>query len=203
MSILSTTLIAMSMSTDAFAAALAKGVHLKKPSLSKAMRMGLIFGTVEFLMPLLGWVIGHFSKALVENYDHWVAFILLGLIGLKMIKEGLSIDEEDENQNIEAAQAAPKKRKKKKNQTSFFRTLITACSTSIDSLTIGVSVSFLSLDIWTTAIAIGLATFTMSSFGIMAGHYIGARIGKIAEIIGGAVLCVIGLSILLTHLGFI
>ena len=72
MSILSTTLIAMSMSTDAFAAALAKGVHLKKPSLSKAMRMGLIFGTVEFLMPLLGWVIGHFSKALVENYDHWV-----------------------------------------------------------------------------------------------------------------------------------
>ncbi|MAS87565.1 MAG: hypothetical protein CMH30_06275 [Micavibrio sp.] len=192
MSIASTTLIAMSMSTDAFAASLAKGAHAKNPAIAHALKLGLIFGVVEFIMPLIGWILGHIAKSYVESFDHWIAFILLGIIGYKMIREGSTPAEIESETKIT-----------KNKNASFLRTVMTACSTSIDSLTVGISLSFLSVDIWLTAIAIGFATFTMSSIGILAGHYIGLRIGKIAELIGGSILIAIGLSILLTHLGFI
>lgn len=196
MSILSTTLIALSMSTDAFAASLAKGAGIAKPRVIEAMQIGLVFGVIEFLMPLIGWLAGQIASGYVQEVDHWIAFILLGLIGNKMVMEGLK-KEEFADDVFESAKLSGSV------SGNPLKMVVTAFCTSIDSFTIGISLAFLSLDVWMTAICIGLATFSMTSFGIMAGHLLGVKFGKITEIIGGIVLITIGTSILLTHLGLI
>lgn len=185
MNIASTAFLAFAMSTDAFAAAIGKGASLQKPKLSEALRTGLIFGAIEAITPLIGWAIGHAATAYVAAWDHWIAFTLLGMLGLRMIYEGLKPEQHE---------------LVKPTQNSFMILAITAFATSIDAMAVGVGLAFINVNIWLTAAAIGLATFTMVTLGVMLGRVLGAVIGKRAEIAGGIILIGIGSYILYEHL---
>lgn len=187
MGLLSTAILAFSMSTDAFAVSIGKGAALRKPCIKNALRTGAVFGTVEGITPVIGWAAGLAASQYVQAVDHWIAFFVLGGIGLKMIFEGLRAHEE--------AEEAPKKH-------GIGRLALTAVGTSIDSFAVGISLSMLGVDIATTAISIGLATFTMVTIGMMAGQYIGSKCGRVAEMLGGAALLFLGTHTLLSHMGY-
>ena len=174
------------MSADAFAAAISKGVALKKPKISYAMRIGLVFGGVETLTPIIGWLLGIMASSLIASVDHWVAFCLLSLIGGKMIYEGFHNEEAE---------------RKESHKLSIL--ILTAIGTSIDAMAVGATLALLNVNIWIMAGMIGAATFLMATIGIMTGHYIGTKVGKIAEILGGLCLIAIGVKILLEHTGVI
>lgn len=186
MSVVSNTIIAFSMSADAFAAAVSKGVVLKRPRISYAMRIGLIFGGIETLTPIIGWLFGIIAGGFIASIDHWVAFFVLSLIGVKMIYEGFN------NQQAE-----------RKDSHKLSILILTAIGTSIDAMAVGATFALLDINIWMMAAMIGLATFLMATIGIMTGHYIGIKAGKIAEIFGGSCLIVIGVKILAEHTGMI
>lgn len=178
-------LLALAMSTDAFAAAIGKGSSLHKPRLSEALRTGLIFGVIEGITPIIGWLVGTAAARWVESWDHWIAFGLLLVLGLHMIYNGLR-DEPEEDE--------------KPRQHSFMVLAVTAFATSIDALAVGVGLAFIDVNIWVAAAAIGLATMTMVTLGVMLGRALGTLVGKRAEIVGGVVLIVVGATILHEHL---
>ncbi len=186
MNLTSIILIAFAMSTDAFAAAVAKGAALHRPPFREALRTGLIFGSIETLMPLLGWGLGMVATRYLAQWDHWIAFTLLLCLGGHMIWAGFGEPEDGEE--------APKTRH------SFWILVLTGIATSIDALAVGVTLAFVEVSIVEAALAIGLATTLMVTLGVMLGQRIGALIGKRAEIIGGVVLIAIGALILFDHL---
>lgn len=188
MSIASTTILAFSMSADAFAAAVGKGTALRKPRLVDAMRCGAVFGIVEAMTPVVGWLAGLAASRYIAQIDHWVAFTILSLLGVKLIYEALFPGEEE---------------KEKPQRHGLGILLVTAIGTSLDAMAVGVTLAFLSINIWLTALAIGSATFLMATIGIMTGHYIGSKAGRWAEGFGGLGLIAIGTHILLTHLGYL
>ncbi|WP_437882821.1 manganese efflux pump MntP [Pseudomonas sp. LRF_L74] len=185
MSLISLLFLAMAMSTDAFAAAIGKGSSLHKPKLTEALRTGLIFGVIEAITPVIGWGIGNVASRFVQNWDHWIAFTLLIILGLHMIYNGVKHDDEEEE---------------KPNQHSFLVLAVTAFATSIDALAVGVGLAFVDVNIFVAALAIGLATMTMVTIGVMLGRVLGTMVGKRAEIIGGIVLMLVGVTILYEHL---
>lgn len=185
MNIISTALLALAMSTDAFAAAIGKGAALHNPKLSEALRTGLIFGLIEAITPLIGWAVGSIAANYVATWDHWIAFALLSVLGLYIIYEGFQ---------------APDLLADKPSKHSFIILAITAFATSIDAMAVGVSLAFIDVNIITTAAAIGLATFMMVTIGVMLGRMLGLLVGKRAEILGGVVLISIGSYILYEHL---
>jgi putative Mn2+ efflux pump MntP len=187
MNITSIALLALAMSTDAFAAAIGKGAALQKPKLSEALRTGLIFGIIEALTPLIGWIIGKGASKYVAAWDHWIAFTLLLILGLHMIYEGMKVNE--------AVQE-----KEKPTHHSFMVLATTAFATSIDAMAVGVGLAFINVNILATAAAIGFATFTMVTIGVMLGRMLGMMVGKRAEILGGLILIGIGSYILYEHL---
>jgi putative Mn2+ efflux pump MntP len=183
MSFISNSLLAFSMSTDAFAAAIGKGVAMKKPRLVEAMRIGAIFGIVETITPVLGWIVGLAASSFITAVDHWIAFGILGLVGGRMILESF------------------KKEEVRQDETHKLHVLIlTAIGTSIDAMAVGATLAFIDVNIWIAAGMIGLATFIMATIGIMTGHHMGLRAGKIAELLGGLCLIAIGTKILIEHL---
>jgi putative Mn2+ efflux pump MntP len=190
MNLISTSALAMAMSTDAFAAAIGKGTALKQPSWSEALRTGAIFGTIEAITPLLGWVLGVAAVDLVKAWDHWIAFALLGALGLHMIRNGLK----DEARDADAAEGKPTRH-------SFARLALTGLATSIDAMAVGVGLAFIDVNIGLVAAAIGFATFVMVTLGVMLGRAMGTVVGKRAEVIGGLVLVAVGTAILHEHLG--
>jgi putative Mn2+ efflux pump MntP len=177
--------LAFTMSVDAFAVSLARGAACKKPRLREALRTGFIFGTVEALTPVIGWAAGMAASKYVQAWDHWIAFALLGGVGLRMLWLALFAQEEE---RPAVAQ-------------SFLLLVATAIGTSIDAMAVGVSLAILDVDITTIAIAIGLATFLMSSAGMMLGRLIGERFGRMTEVAAGLALCIIGVTILVEHIG--
>ncbi len=191
MSLTSTTIMAFSMSADAFAVALGKGVTMKEPRLKEALKVGVLFGVVEAITPLLGWLAGTAASGFVASIDHWICFAILGLVGAKMIHESLQAKED------EAQVRAVSKRRK------FALLLLTAVGTSLDAMAVGVSLAFMNANIWVSAAAIGTATMFMVAVGMMTGHYIGVKAGRLAEALGGVGLILIGTKILLEHLGVI
>ena len=190
MSFLSTTLLAFSMSADAFAVSIGKGVVLDKPRLGQAARTGLVFGVTEGCAPVIGWGLGSVAASFIESYDHWVAFGILLVIGFHMIACGLR------NRNCEVELTKPKDQR-------LPLLILTAIGTSIDSMAVGVSLAFAATNIWIAAASIGAATFSMSTLGIMIGRCVGCRLGRWAEICGGLGLILIGSRILLVHLEWI
>ena len=178
-------LLALAMSTDAFAAAIGKGVGLKKPKFLEALRIGAIFGLVEAITPLIGWLIGKSASSYVEAWDHWIAFSLLVGLGFHMIYEGL-------RPNAEGVA--------KLTRQSFLKLALTAVGTSIDAMAVGVSLAFLSVNIWLAAALIGLATMVMVTLGVMIGRAVGSVLGRRAEIFGGVTLIGVGAWILSNHL---
>lgn len=184
--LLSNSLIAFSMSADAFAASLSKGAVIGRPRLMEALRVGLIFGVVEMITPIIGWSLGNLAHSIITSIDHWVAFGLLAIIGIKMIYTAIH------------QQPAP--------QTDHHRVgvlFLTAIGTSIDAMAVGATLAFLDTNIFLMALLIGGATFVMATIGTMTGQYVGAKAGRVAEIVGGLLLVAIGSHILIDHLGVI
>ncbi len=179
-------LLALAMSTDAFAAALSKGAALHKPHFREALRAGVIFGVIEGLTPVIGWALGTVAARYASEWDHWIAFILLSGLGVRMIFEGLS---------------KPDIPTEKPTRHSFWLLAITGFATSIDAMVVGVGLAFLDVDIVIPALAIGLCTMVMVTIGVMLGRVLGAMAGKRAELFGGLVLIAIGARILYEHTG--
>ena len=185
MNALSTLVLALAMSTDAFAAAVSKGTALKNPKLSEALRTGVIFGVIEAITPLIGWVLGSVAAAYIRNWDHWIAFTMLCVLGLMMIRNAFREEEPE---------SAPTQRH------SFWLLAATGFATSIDAMAVGVSLAFIDNNIVVTSIAIGLATTLMVTLGVMVGRVLGKLAGKRAEMLGGIALIGIGATILYEHL---
>lgn len=192
MNLLTTILLALGMSVDAFAAALARGAGSLHYTWRQTVKTALIFGIVETITPLIGWLVGSMTQKFIAEYDHWLAFGLLLALGLKMIWGALH-DDDDE------AAAADKNR----TDTTLLLTVITAIATSIDSMVVGVGLAFLDANIWLTALAIGTSTTIMAAVGLRLGRLLGQKIGSRAEMAGGVVLIGIGTFILLEHLGYL
>lgn len=183
MSPLSIAVLAMSMSVDAFAVSVGRGAAIDRPDFRDAIRTGLIFGIVEAATPIIGWTAGVAASRIVQAVDHWIAFALLMGVGVHMLWAAFR----------GSAETAPKGR-------SFTTLVATAVGTSIDAMVVGISLAFLQVNIVIVAIAIGLATFVMSSGGVLIGRLVGNRLGKLAELIAGIALCSLGAIILIKHL---
>lgn len=187
MSIFALILLAFSMSMDAFASAISKGAVVKYAEPIEIMRTALIFGVVETITPLVGWWAGKMAESMIEKYDHWVAFVLLLILGIRMIRDSF-IDDVDASEHHH-----------KTNHLGWL--IMAAIATSVDSMVVGVGLAFLDVNIWHTALVIGLATTLMAAIGMSLGKILGQKVGKRAELLGGLVLMMIGTSILLEHLG--
>jgi putative Mn2+ efflux pump MntP len=176
-------LTAVALSMDAFAVSVSRGLAAKKVTLRQMLTVGLWFGGFQALMPLLGYFLGSQFHRQIEAVDHWIAFGLLALIGLNMIREAVKGEE------------AP-------GEDFGFRAMLPlALATSIDALAVGVTYAFLRVQIVPAVSFIGIVTFFLSALGISAGHFFGKKHQAKAELAGGLILILIGLKILLEHLG--
>ena len=183
-------ILAFGMSMDAFAAAIGKGASLHRPPLKEALRTGLIFGVIEAITPVIGWGIGLAASQFIMSWDHWVAFTLLLILGIRMIAEAFRKDKLEEDTQ------APRRH-------GFWVLVTAAVATSLDAMAVGVGLAFLQVNILVMALTIGAATTIMATSGMLLGRFLGAAMGKWAEILGVVVLIGIGTSILIEHLGLL
>ena len=183
MSFLTILSIAVALSMDAFSVSICKGLTTKKFSIKTALSCGIWFGIFQALMPLIGYFLGIQFESLITSIDHWIAFGLLFLIGVNMIREAFG-DEDDKNTS------------KNDSKTMF----LLAIATSIDALAIGVTFAFLQVMIWKSILIIGVTTFIFSFAGVAIGNFFGSKYSKPSSIVGGVILILIGLKILLEHL---
>lgn len=179
-------LIAVGLSADAFAVSLCKGLCMKKLNFKHAFIIALFFGVFQAAMPVIGWAAGIRFKSYIENFDHWIAFTLLAFIGLKMLWEAFQKEKETTECEV---------------RLNFRELLILAVATSIDALAVGFSFAILQVKIIFPVVTIGLTTFLLSFCGVCIGHRFGMKFKRIAEIAGSLVLILIGVKILLDHLG--
>ena len=179
-------LLAVGLSMDAFAVAICKGLAMDKVTLQRAAVVGLWFGGFQGLMPLLGWLLGSRFAAYITAVDHWIAFALLVLLGINMIREARCPDEDDTNASL-----------------AFRVMLPMAVATSIDALAVGVTFAFLRVDIGPAVGFIGLTTLLLSAAGVWVGGVFGARWKSGAELCGGLALILMGCKILLEHLNIL
>ena len=179
-------LIAVGLSMDAFAVSVCKGLAMPKCNFKKAAIVGLWFGGFQALMPAIGYILGAQFQEAIASIDHWIAFVLLALIGGNMIHEALDNDEEEADASLDV-------------KTMF----LLAVATSIDALAIGITFAFLKVNIIPAVCFIGIVTFIISFAGVKIGNVFGARYKNKAEIVGGVILILLGLKILLEHLGFL
>lgn len=177
---------AIALSMDAFAVAICKGLSVKSIKPRHAVITGLYFGGFQAIMPLLGYYLSVSFRGFIENFDHWIAFILLTLLGVNMIRESLSEDEQELCDSFSPRSMLPM-----------------AVATSIDALAVGITFAFLDVDIFPAVSLIGIITFVFSAVGVVIGKIVGGKFKYKAEIFGGAVLIIIGLKILLEHLNII
>lgn len=168
---------------DAFAVSICKGLAMKKISLKKALIIGLWFGGFQAFMPTIGYLLGTRFESYVTNIDHWIAFVLLALIGANMIKEALSKDEEPADDSV-----------------GFRVMFLLAIATSIDALAVGVTYAFLQVQIIPAVSFIGVITLVLSIIGVKIGNVFGLRYKSKAEAAGGAILILMGIKILIEHL---
>ena len=176
-------LISVGLAMDAFAVSICKGLSVQNVRLKHAGLTALWFGGFQALMPLVGYFLGRSFAGVVTNVDHWIAFGLLALIGLNMIRETIWGDEDDANDDFSIRTMA-----------------LMAVATSIDALAVGVSFAFIHANIWVASAVIGIVTFALSAAGLYLGRKIGSRLGSKAGLLGGLVLIGIGIKILIEHL---
>lgn len=183
MGIIELIILSIGLAMDAFAVAICKGLSMQKMNWKKACIIGAYFGIFQALMPLAGYLLGVNFQEKIVNIDHWVAFILLGIIGLNMIKEAISKETEIANDSIK-----------------FKDMLILAIATSIDALAVGITFAFLKVNILLAISLIGGITFAISVAGVKIGNIFGDKYEKKAEFAGGVILILLGIKILLEHL---
>ena len=186
MSLIELFLIAVGLSVDAFAVSVCKGLSVRKAEPRHSLIVGAYFGGFQALMPALGYVLGRQFESLITSVDHWIAFVLLGIIGGNMIREALRGDAEELDGSF------------------TFRTMLPlAIATSIDALAMGVTFAFLQVQIVPAVLFIGVTTFVLSAIGLKVGNVFGAKYKSRAELFGGVVLVLMGIKILLEHLGIL
>ena len=186
MSLIELFLIAVGLSMDAFAVSVCKGLSVRKAEVKHGLLVGAYFGGFQALMPAIGYLLGRQFESLITSVDHWIAFVLLGIIGGNMIREALRGDAEELDGSF------------------TFRTMLPlAIATSIDALAMGVTFAFLQVQIVPAVLFIGVTTFVLSAIGLKVGNVFGAKYKARAELFGGVVLVLMGIKILLEHLGFL
>ena len=186
MGIIELIVLSVGLAMDAFAVAVCKGLSMTKMKWENACIVGMYFGGFQALMPLIGYLLGISFQNQIVNIDHWIAFILLGAIGINMIKEAISKDSEKQNDSIK-----------------FKDMLILAVATSIDALAVGITFAFLKVNIWLAISLIGIITFVISILGVKIGNIFGDKYEKKAEFAGGLILILLGVKILLEHLAIL
>jgi putative Mn2+ efflux pump MntP len=187
MSLLSLFILAVGLSMDAFAVSICKGLAMKKISLRECAIVGLWFGGFQALMPAIGYLLGSRFAKYITAIDHWIAFVLLCLIGVNMIREALSKDEEEADASLDV-------------KTMF----LMAVATSIDALAVGITFAFLQdVAIIPAIVFIGCTTFVLSAIGVKVGNVFGTKYKSKAELAGGIILVLLGCKILLEHLGIL
>lgn len=169
------------LALDAFAVSICKGIVIKKNKYKKSIIIGLYFGIFQLVMTLIGYSFGSMFYNLIINFDHWIAFIFLLVIGINMIKESFCNDEINDNIDIREM-------------------LLLSIATSIDALVIGITLSLFKINILFVILIIGIITFTLSGLGVLFGNKINKRLSIKAEIIGGIILIILGFKILIEHL---
>ena len=227
MGLLELFILAIGLSMDAFAVSICKGLALPKINLKSAGIVGLWFGAFQALMPLIGYLLGVNFRSYIVSIDHWIAFVLLALIGANMIKEALSDDDEEEESEIRnlkrgpeegtigvcsldscsispTGQVALSRADNRIKEILGFKTMfLLAVATSIDALAMGVTFAFLNVNIIPAISFIGVVTFTCSAIGVKIGNIFGLKYKSKAEIAGGVILILLGCKILIEHLGIL
>lgn len=184
-------LLGVGLSMDAFAVSVCKGLGMRKLNKKQALIIGLYFGGFQALMPFVGWLLGSQFQKYITSIDHWIAFILLGFIGGKMMIEAVREWNEEEVVDVMDAPIDHK------------NMLVLAVATSIDALTVGITFAFLGTPIVEAITIIGITTMVISIAGVVVGNFFGSRYKSKAEFIGGLILVLLGLKILLEHLGIL
>jgi putative Mn2+ efflux pump MntP len=187
MSLITVVLIAIALSMDAFAVSISSGVTICKMHLRHALRIAAFFGGFQALMPVAGWSVGRLAADFITTFDHWVAFVLLSAIGGKMLWEALFDKKDDEERS---------------DPLNIYILLTLAFATSIDAAAVGISLSFLKVDIIQPSIIIGIITFLISLAGVFIGCKFGDKFGSKVEVVGGLVLIGIGIKIVVEHMFF-
>jgi putative Mn2+ efflux pump MntP len=186
MKLLDIILIAVGLSMDAFAVSIVLGLSVEKPKAREILIPGIFFGGFQALMPVTGYFAGFYFAGKINAFEHWIAFVLLGIIGGKMIKESLSKKQEEPNEyNLQ-----------------FMKMLGLAIATSIDAFAVGVTFAFFKIHIFRAAMIIGSITFSLSMAGVKIGNIFGTRFKQKAEFIGGVILVLLGVKIVIEHLFF-
>ena len=183
MSLVELFLLAVGLSMDAFAVSVCKGLSTPRVRVKHMLLCGAYFGGFQALMPLIGYLLGVRFQSMIERVDHWVAFVLLAIIGINMIREALGSEEEQMDASF-----------------GFKTMLLLAVATSIDALAVGVTFAFLNVQIVPAVCFIGAVTFVLSMLGVRLGSVFGTKWKQRAELAGGAILVLIGLKILIEHL---
>lgn len=185
MGIIELFLLGVGLSMDAFAVSICKGLGVKEVKPKHMGCCGLWFGGFQALMPLIGYILGSAFESYITKIDHWIAFVLLVFIGVNMIREALSDEEEQTSASF-----------------GFKTMLLMAIATSIDALAVGITFAFLGVNIWMAITLIGCTTFVFSAAGVKIGNVFGNKYKAKAEIVGGVILIAIGCKILIEHLFF-
>jgi len=184
MSFISIFLIALALSMDAFSVAIAMGAAGRGHAAGAVIRLATAFGLFQFVMPILGWLLGRTVVSYIEDYDHWIAFALLIIVGLHMIKEYFDKEEKERT----------------KDPTKGWSLLVLSIATSIDALAVGVSLAFFDVNIYYASAIIGVVCFTITALGMIFGRALSRVLGKKAELIGAIVLIAIGIKIVVEHM---
>lgn len=179
-------LISVGLAMDAFAVSICKGLSMRRMSWKKAIIVALYFGIFQGIMPIIGYFLGTSFQSLVTKIDHWIAFGLLTFIGANMLKESFSKEQENCNDKVD-----------------FKTMIILAVATSIDALAVGITFAFLNVNLLFASLMIGIVTFIISVIGVKIGNKFGDKYERKAETVGGLILIIMGVKILLEHLGVI
>lgn len=182
-------LIAVGLSADAFSVSVCKGLNMRKLNLKHAYIISLFFGIFQAVMPLLGYLLGTGFSKYIERFDHWTAFVLLAFIGGKMVIEAIREKNSGNNEKTDTLKIS--------------ELTVLSIATSIDALAVGITFAFLKVNILPSVLLIGVTTFALSLGGVLLGNRFGAKYKNKAEIAGGTILVLIGLKILLEHLGIV
>ena len=181
-------LISIGLAKDAFGVSIGKGLSMPVGENGRKVTLAFLFGLFQFLMPVMGWLIGRQFIDVISEWDHWIIFGLLGYLGIAMIREGLS-DETDEDDD--------------KRFLGAWEMMMLSVATSLDAMAVGLTFAFMPINVWEASTMIGVITFGISLIGIYLGKFMGQFVGRYADILGGGVLILIGTKILLQHLGII